>query len=1126
MVDPDPPPVRPASCEQCGKSLDSADSGSVCASCLIDLAKARWLDPSPSLESAFSVDSLRCLTESSSHDSPATSPLRDSRFGDYELLDEIARGGMGIVFRARQISLNRIVAIKMIRAGVLASELDIVRFQAEAQAAARLQHPNIIAIHEVGEHDDRHYFSMAYVPGQNLAQCVREHPWAAPRAAHCLARIAEAVHYAHEHGILHRDLKPSNVIIDEEDTPHLTDFGLATRIEDASALTLSGAILGTPSYMAPEQTGGRRFEIGPRTDIYALGALLYEVLTGHPPFQGETPLDTIKLVRETDPVPPRRLNPRIPADLETITLKCLEKEPRKRYSTAREFAEDLTRFLANQPIHARPARAWEIAGKWIHRNPWRAALAVSASLALIVTSAFWLEIIANRRLADLNLQLTDALGREQEQRIRAENADRETRAAMAELEKAREVANRAQYQTRIAEAQQAIAANSLAEAERLLDLCSPEQRKWEWHYLRKFTQTESARYSLSTRPIRSITISGDGSRAAAIDDTGHIRHLHIASRRISDWFERPPTELLNIHVSSIALPSSKDWLFVGATNEQGSLRAFSTNWPKQPVLFDTVRSIPVDLVLSSDDRFLLRLGAEGLSCWATDSGSKLWKVPCPEGLSGIAVAMSRDATTAAWILYEPEYDIFHRRLEPRGSAVFVHSAADGTLLRKFPEGLDDIRSIALDPAGHQIAIGHGSGRIQLWDLATGRPTGSLRGHNGPVVDLCFDLPNSRLASAGSDREVKIWNLETAGESSVFRGNRAEVRRVAFAPDGNAIISAANDGSVRVWEINSTPHDQRFPSLYGESVAFLDDTNVVTSTGEIISSLKGLQSPSVVCNVDHARVSLHRRAGLLTIGPSLYKLEREDLLRPVWTNFGPVVAYAGAEAGVYSAISACGEFVATGNEMIGKSKKETIRRVSDASVLNTLIIGTNLVYDLCFNQSNTLLAVSTGSWARNGYQGDGEPGILQLWDWKTPRLVRSIHSTRFCIWSAAFTPDGGRVVTVGGLYGGGRRLPPKATHGEIQVWDVATGSLIFDLPGVFDNVFSVAISPDGSRLAAPLSKRSSQGPPGEVKLWDLDTGAELLALRGFSGVLRGVAFSPNGKRLAAIGPNILRIWSID
>lgn len=288
---------------------------------------------------------------------PAPAP---QSFGDFEILDELGRGGMGVVYLARQRSLNRLVALKMILHGGLASESDRARFRAEAGAAARLTHPHIVTVYEVGEHDGRPYFCMEYVPGETLAQRLVRGPLPPREAARIVAQVARAIDAAHKQGVVHRDIKPSNVLLSAKSggddseplVPLVTDFGLAKHAD--TQLTTSGAVLGTPSYMAPEQAAGRK-DVGPPADVHALGAILYECLTGRPPFQAASPIDTILMVMEQEPVEPRMLNDRVPHELESITLKCLEKSTHRRYASAGELASDLDAFLAGEVISATPS---------------------------------------------------------------------------------------------------------------------------------------------------------------------------------------------------------------------------------------------------------------------------------------------------------------------------------------------------------------------------------------------------------------------------------------------------------------------------------------------------------------------------------------------------------------------------------------------------------------------------------------------------------------------------------------------------------------------------------------------------------------------------------------------------
>lgn len=321
-------------------------------------------------------------------------------FGDYELLEEIARGGMGVVYKARQTSLSRIVALKMILSGSLAGDQEVRRFKSEAEAAARLDHPGIVPIFEIGEHSGQHYFSMGFVEGRSLADRLRAGPLPPREAAELLVKIFEAVQYAHNKGVVHRDLKPGNVLIDGSGSPRVSDFGLAKQLDSDSEMTKTGQVLGTPAYMPPEQASGKVKEVGPLSDVYALGAMFYAMLTGRPPFQAATTVDTLRQVIEQAPVPLRRLNTRIPKDLETICLKCLEKEPERRYRSADSLGLDLQRYLRGEPINARPVSVVERTWRWCKRHPVPTGL---SSLVALLFVALVVGSLITRRTRQLGL---------------------------------------------------------------------------------------------------------------------------------------------------------------------------------------------------------------------------------------------------------------------------------------------------------------------------------------------------------------------------------------------------------------------------------------------------------------------------------------------------------------------------------------------------------------------------------------------------------------------------------------------------------------------------------------------------------------------------------------------------
>jgi TolB-like protein/Flp pilus assembly protein TadD len=358
-------------CRKCGAAIPPDSPQNSCGACLLETG----------------LDSDEAVTGIDDAGSPMPM-LMD--FGDYELLEQIGRGGQGIVFRARQKSLNRIVALKVIGLGRWATEAHLKRFRLEAEAAARLEHPGIVPIYEVGERDGSCYFSMRFVEGGQLDAILKREPMPIRQAAELIAKVARTVHYAHEHRILHRDIKPGNILLDANGEPHLTDFGLARLVETESTVTRTMEVLGTPSYMAPEQAVGNNAAISSGTDVYGLGAVLYQLLTGQPPFAGGTTYETIKLLLNTEPRQPRLLNPKIDRDLSTICLKCLEKDPQRRYSSALALAEDLERWLKHEPIQARHTGVFARGRKWVRRNPTTAVLIASlVALAAAVGVIVW-----------------------------------------------------------------------------------------------------------------------------------------------------------------------------------------------------------------------------------------------------------------------------------------------------------------------------------------------------------------------------------------------------------------------------------------------------------------------------------------------------------------------------------------------------------------------------------------------------------------------------------------------------------------------------------------------------------------------------------------------------------------
>lgn len=384
-------------CPECHQPIEveSPSETLSCAEC-----GASIVQPDETTETIADGEQTLTYIQQSPPDTSIDLPRRDTqatRFGDYVVLAEIARGGMGVVFKARQVSLNRVVAIKVIRSGELADTEEIARFRTEAQAAAKLDHPNIVPIYEVGEQAGQHFFSMGYIEGRSLQDRLNDGPLALREAAELTRTIADAIAFAHQSGIVHRDLKPANVLLEADGTPRVTDFGLAKNIGGDSNMTATGQVIGTPAYMPPEQASGRTNEVGPLADVYSLGALLYALMTGRPPFQAANALETLKQVVEREPVAPRTLNPAVDRDLETICLKCLEKSPARRYASVAAVGEELDRYLTGRPIQARPVGPVHRLYRWCRRNPW-ATVAITASMLLAVggsVAAVWQRQLQN-----------------------------------------------------------------------------------------------------------------------------------------------------------------------------------------------------------------------------------------------------------------------------------------------------------------------------------------------------------------------------------------------------------------------------------------------------------------------------------------------------------------------------------------------------------------------------------------------------------------------------------------------------------------------------------------------------------------------------------------------------------
>jgi serine/threonine-protein kinase len=547
----------------------------VCASCpeLLPEVRARWQQM---CRVRAELDALFPTLPEPRVSPPALPPEETAlpRVPGYEVEAVLGRGGMGVVFKARHLRLNRLVALKMALAGAYAGPQELARFQREAEAVAGLRHPNVVQIYDVGDSDGRPYFTMEFVEGGSLAQKLSGTPQPARQAAALLASLAGAVQAAHQSGIVHRDLKPANVLLGADGTPKITDFGLARRLQGGAGLTQSGAPLGTPSYMAPEQARGQTHAIGPAVDVYALGAILYELLTGRPPFQGETPTETVLQVLSQEPVSPARLNPKVPRDLETICLKCLHKEPQRRYATAAALAEDLARFGRNEPIAARPAGLPERTAKWVRRHPTPSAL-LAASLLLVILlvgGGLWLAVQQAHRRDEVEADLNELAGLQESARWA------EARAALKRAEARLEGGGPDDLRQRLGQARR--------DLELLIHLDTIRLKRVTRGELPFYKARANQDYAEAFEQAGLGTIHDPPSRVAAAIDASAVRRALVAA--VYDW------------VVCAADKQQRGWLLEVARQTESSADGWRQRvldpaaWEDLPALTELARTAPVE----------------------------------------------------------------------------------------------------------------------------------------------------------------------------------------------------------------------------------------------------------------------------------------------------------------------------------------------------------------------------------------------------------------------------------------------------------------------------------------------------------------------------------------------------
>jgi WD40 repeat protein len=749
---------------------------------------------------------------------PAPTRGLPSPFGPYTLLEEIARGGMGIVYRARQASVNRVVALKMILAGTFASEADLHRFRVEAEAAADLDHPNILPVYEVSEQDGRPYFTMKLAEGGSLERRIGNLP--VREAAALLVKLARAVHFAHQRGILHRDLKPANVLLDAHGEPLVADFGLARRVEGDAGGTQTGAIVGTPAYMPPEQARGEK-GISTAADVYALGAILYACLTGRPPFRAATAAETIVQVLTAEPVAVRQLNAQVPVDLETICARCLEKDPTKRYASAQELADDLGRYLNGEPIQARPVGAVERAVKWVKRNKGVSALGAAVLLALTagVGVSSWFAYAANSKAKEAETNLADA-------KAARKDAERDAAAAKAQSRRAED----ARHAILIDQALRAREQGDYNRMEALLGEMRPEyDAAWETGHVRHLwlrhtfpLRTGQEQFSLQGHrsAVRSVAFSGDGKRIAS----------GSSDRTVKVWDAQTGQVTLTLqgHTDGVwSVAFSSDGKRIASGSHDGTVKVWDARTGQEKFTLEGHTRAVTGVAFSGDGKRIvsgggdfIRPGPGEVKVWDARTGQETPLTLRGHTSSVSSVAFSGDGKRIA-----------------SGSGdktVKVWDAGTGQelLTLRGHTSIGVVNSVAFSGDGKRIATGSHDGTVKVWDAGTGQELLTLRGHTDLVCSVAFSGDGKRIASGSHDRTVKVWDAQTGQVALTLRGHTDSVCSVAFSGDGKRIASGSHDGTVKVWDAATGEEALTLKGHTGwvTSVAFSGDGTRIASGG--------------------------------------------------------------------------------------------------------------------------------------------------------------------------------------------------------------------------------------------------------------------------------------------------------